>query len=192
MSDHDPIATVQSWLAEARTHPGEPHAMTLATATADGTPSARVVLLRGLDQRGFTFFTNRLSRKASELAENPRAAVVLHWWPLGHQVRAEGTVEPVSDEESLAYWRTRPRGSQIAAWASPQSQALDGRAELDALVDEAARRFEGDKVPLPPFWGGYRMRPEAIELWTHRDDRLHDRLRYVRDGKGWRVERLAP
>lgn len=192
MPAHDPIATVLSWLDEARALEGEPHAMTLATATAEGRPSARVVLLRGLDERGFSFFTNRTSRKGAELAANPRAAVVLHWWPLGRQVRAEGEVEEVPPSESAAYWQTRPRGSQIAAWASPQSEQIEDRDDLDARVAEATRRFDGNPVPLPSFWGGYRLRPDTIELWTHRDDRLHDRLRYVRDGDGWRVERLAP
>ena len=192
MPHHDPIATVLSWLDEAGQHEGEAHAMTLATTTAEGRPSARVVLLRGLDERGFTFFTNRASRKGAELAVNPRAAIVLHWWPLGRQVRAEGEVEEVSAAESAAYWETRPRGSQIAAWASPQSEPIEDRDDLDARVAEATRRFEGNPVSLPSYWGGYRLRPDTIELWTHRDDRLHDRLRYIREGNGWRVERLAP
>ncbi len=192
MGDHDPIATVRAWLEEARAGDGEPHAMTLATATPDGRPAARVVLLRGLDERGFTFFTNRTSRKGAELARNPHAAIVIHWWQLGRQVRAEGRVEDIPLSESTAYWETRPRGSQIAAWASPQSDVLADRAELDELVEQAEQRFAGKAVPLPPHWGGYRLRAEAIELWTHRDDRLHDRLRYTRTSDGWRLERLAP
>jgi pyridoxamine 5'-phosphate oxidase len=188
----DPMTALQSWLDEARAAVGEPHAMTLATATRDGRPSARVVLLRGLDGRGLTFFTNRTSRKADELRTNPRAAAAIHWWELGRQVRIEGLVEDLSPEESNAYWETRPRGSQIAAWASPQSQPLADRAALDELVAEVQERFAGHEVPLPPFWGGYRLVPESIELWTHRDDRLHDRLRYVRENDGWRCERLAP
>lgn len=166
--------------------------MTLATATPDGQPSARVVLLRGIDVRGITFFTNRTSRKGDELRRNPRAAAVIHWWELGRQVRIEGPVEVTSDEESRAYWQNRPRGSQLAAWASRQSQPLRGRHELDTQVAEIARRFAGANVPLPPFWGGYRILPTSIEFWTHRDDRLHDRVRYVREPAGWRVERLAP
>lgn len=166
--------------------------MTLATATADGVPSVRVVLLRDIDDRGLTFFTNRASRKGEELAANPRAALVLHWWPLGRQLRVEGLVEELATEESEAYWETRPRASQVAAWASPQSRPLADRAELDASVTATRERFGDSPIPLPPFWGGYRVVPHTIELWEHRDDRLHDRLRYVREGAGWRSERLAP
>jgi pyridoxamine 5'-phosphate oxidase len=190
--ENDPIPVLQAWIEEARAVVREPAAMTLATSTAEGKPSARVVLLRGLDERGLTFFTNRDSRKCEELRSNPRAAGVLHWWELGRQVRVEGVVEELSVEDSAAYWSTRPRGSQIAAWASPQSRPLSGRGELDALVREAERRFAGAEVPLPPFWGGYRLVPESIELWTHHDDRLHDRVRYVRSGEDWRRELLAP
>lgn len=192
MPDPDPITQLRAWLEEARALVGEPHVMTLATATAEGKPSARVVLLRGLDERGLTFFTNRTSRKGDELNANPRAAVAMHWWELGRQVRVEGGVEEIAPEESAAYWATRPRASQIAAWASPQSQPLPDRAALDARVAQAEERFEGQDVPLPPFWGGYRLIPASIELWTHRDDRLHDRVRYTREDGGWRSERLAP
>ncbi|MGH3127314.1 MAG: pyridoxamine 5'-phosphate oxidase [Gaiellaceae bacterium] len=192
MPDHDPIAQLRAWLEEARAVVGEPHVMTLATATPDGKPSARVVLLRDLDERGLTFFTNRTSRKGDELSANPRAAVAMHWWELGRQVRIEGGVEELEPDESAAYWATRPRGSQIAAWASPQSRPLTDRAQLDARVAEAEERFDGQDVPLPPFWGGYRLIPESIELWTHRDDRLHDRVRYTREDGSWRSERLAP
>jgi len=188
----DPIAVAQAWLDEARNVAGEPQTMTLATATPDGKPSARVVLLRGLDDRGLVFFTNRESRKGQELRRNPQAAVVLHWWELGRQLRVEGVVEEVSEEESAAYWKTRPRGSQVAAWASRQSLELADRSELDARVAEARERFADGDVPLPPFWGGYRVVPETIELWTHRDDRLHERVRYERDGAGWRRALLAP
>jgi pyridoxamine 5'-phosphate oxidase len=188
----DPIAVAQAWLDEARRLVSEPQAMTLATATPDGKPSVRIVLLRGLDDRGLVFFTNRTSRKGQELRRNPRAAVALHWWELGRQLRVEGTVEEVSREESVAYWETRPRGSQVAAWASHQSRELTDRSELDARVVETRERFADGDVPLPPFWGGYRIVPEAIELWTHRDDRLHERVRYERDGEGWRRALLGP
>jgi pyridoxamine 5'-phosphate oxidase len=188
----DPIALVRAWLEEARAVVPEPGTMTLATATPEGIPSARVVLLRGIDQRGLVFFTNRTSRKGDELGSNPRAALVLHWWELGRQVRVEGPVEEVADDESGAYWERRPRGSQLAAWASPQSRPLVDRGDLDARIAEIEARFDGDDVPLPPFWGGYRVRPATIELWEHRDDRLHDRVRYTRDGDEWRSERLAP
>jgi pyridoxamine 5'-phosphate oxidase len=188
----DPIAVAQAWLDEARRLVSEPQAMTLATATPDGKPSVRIVLLRGVDDRGLVFFTNRTSRKGQELRRNPRAAVALHWWELGRQLRVEGTVEEVSREESVAYWETRPRGSQVAAWASHQSQELTDRSELDARVVETRERFADGDVPLPPFWGGYRIVPEAIELWTHRDDRLHERVRYERDGEGWRRALLGP
>jgi pyridoxamine 5'-phosphate oxidase len=167
-------------------------AMTLATSTADGRPSARVVLLRGLDERGLAFFTNRASRKGRELEKNPRAALVLYWPELGRQVRVEGAVERVDDEESRAYWETRPLPSRIAAWASPQSRPLADRVELDALYTAAAARFGDDGVPLPDFWGGYRVVPEAVEFWQHQDDRLHDRIRYERTESGWQRERLAP
>ncbi len=196
MIDHglgdDPIEQLRAWLHEAWALTDEPQAMTLATATPDGKPSARVVLLRGIDEHGLTFFTNRTSRKGDELRANPHAAIAIHWWELGREVRIEGVVEEVTDEESTAYWQTRPRGSQIAAWASPQSQLLTDRDELEARVAEVERRFAGSHVPLPPFWGGYRLVPESIELWMHRVDRLHDRLRYARDAGGWRRERLAP
>jgi pyridoxamine 5'-phosphate oxidase len=188
----DPIARVRAWLEEARSVIAEPSAMTLATATPEGRPSARVVLLQGLDERGLTFFTNRTSRKADELASNPHAAIVLHWWELGRQIRIEGSVEQTTDTESQSYWETRPRGSQVAAWASRPSRSLSGRDELEMRVREAEERFAGAEVPLPPFWGGYRLVPTTIELWTHRDDRLHDRVLYVREGDRWRSERLAP
>lgn len=196
MEDHDlhadPIAQLQAWLDEARTVVPEPATMTLATADERGRPSARVVLLRGLDERGLAFFTNRESRKGRELGANPRAAAVLHWWELGRQVRVEGPVEEASLDESRAYWESRPRGSRIAAWASPQSRPLRDRSELDARVAEASARFGAGEVPLPGHWGGYRIVPDAVEFWTHRDDRLHDRVLYRRAGASWTRERLAP
>jgi pyridoxamine 5'-phosphate oxidase len=188
----DPIAQLRAWVEEARAVVAQPDAMTLATADASGRPSARVVLLRGIDERGLAFFTNRASRKGDELRANPRAAIVLHWWELGRQVRVEGDVVHVDDEESVAYWRSRPRASQLAAWASPQSKPLAGRSDLDAHVAEAERRFDGDDVPLPESWGGYRLIPVSVEFWAHRDDRLHDRIRFSRSAAGWRRERLAP
>lgn len=188
----EPIAQLEAWLAEAREVVPQPDLMALATADAGGRPSARMVLLRGADVRGVTFFTNRDSRKGRELRENPRAAAVVHWWELGRQVRVEGPVEELSEAGSRAYWATRPRGSQIAAWASRQSEPLSGRDELDARVVEAEARFAGGDVPLPPFWGGYRIVPESIELWQHRDSRLHDRVRYERTAACWVRKRLAP
>src|SRR5262249_30297922 len=189
----DPREQLAAWLAAGRAVASHADTMTLATATPDGQPSARIVLVRGLDVNGsLTFFTNRTSRKGDELRLNPHAAAVLHWWELGRQVRIEGPVEETDDAESLEYWRTRPRGSQVAAWASRQSRPLTGREELDAYGAEAEERFADTEVPLPPFWGGYRIVPAVIEFWTHRDNRLHDRMRYVRESDGWRSERLAP
>jgi pyridoxamine 5'-phosphate oxidase len=190
--DPDPIAQFRIWMDEASSSSPMPDAMTLSTATADGKPSARVVLLRGVDERGFVFFTNRDSRKGAELSENPRAALVFHWYELGRQVRVEGGVEEVAGEESEAYWQTRPRESRIAAWASPQSHPLPSRADLDRRYAEAEAKLDHEEAPRPPFWGGYRVVPALVEFWLHHDDRLHDRVRYVRDEQGWRRERLAP
>jgi pyridoxamine 5'-phosphate oxidase len=188
----DPVAQLHAWLDEARESVPQADAMTVATADASGRPSARIVLLRGVDQRGLTFFTNRDSRKGTELRDNPRAAAVLHWWELGRQVRVEGAIEEVGEVESAAYWRNRPRASQIAGWASPQSQPLATRSDLDARVAEVEQRFAQGDVPLPAFWGGYRLIPESIEFWVHQDDRLHDRICYVRSSAGWRRGRLFP
>src|SRR4029453_9775765 len=152
----DPTEQLRAWLDGAQEAIPRPHSMTLATATPDGRPSARVVLLRGLDDRGITFFTNRTSRKGEELEANPYAAAVVHWWDLGRQVRIEGSVEPTTDAESLESWSPRPRGSQVAAWSSPQSRLLTGRDELEARVDETEERFAAGEVPLPPFLGGGR------------------------------------
>jgi pyridoxamine 5'-phosphate oxidase len=189
----DPMTSLRAWLLEAAAASSAPQEMTLATSTADGRPSARIVLLRGVDDRGLTFFTNRDSRKGRELAANPRAALVLHWWQLGRQVRVEGHVEEVERAVSEAYWATRPRPSRIAAWASSQSRSLAGRRDvLDAAFAEAEERFRDGDVPLPPFWGGFRIVPDVVEFWIHRDDRLHDRIRYVRSGDAWSRERLWP
>jgi pyridoxamine 5'-phosphate oxidase len=189
----DPIAGFARWFAEAQAaEVEEPNAMVLATATSSGTPSARVVLLKGFDERGFVFFTDYRSRKAAELEANPRAALVLHWSELERQVRITGGVTRTSTEESETYYRSRPLGSRLGAWVSHQSQAIPSREVLEAGLSDAERRFADGDVPLPPYWGGYRVNPEAIEFWQGRQNRLHDRIRYVREGDGWKIERLAP
>ena len=191
--DPDPIRAFAAWFAEAvSAGVAQPEAMALATSTSDGRPSVRMVLLKSHDARGFTFFTNRESRKGDELAANPRAALVLHWQPLHRQVRIEGAVERIADAESETYFATRAPGSQIAAWASPQSRPIAGREELDERYAEVEARFTGGDVPLPPFWGGYRVVPDAIELWQGRENRFHDRLRYEQIKDGWARTRLAP
>jgi pyridoxamine 5'-phosphate oxidase len=190
----NPLVTLASWLAEARAAElFEPEAAALATSTRDGRPSVRTVLVRGVDEGELRFYTNHDSRKGSELSENPRAALVFHWGPpLRRQVRAEGTVEALPTEASAAYFETRARESRLGAWASPQSRPLADRAELDALLARAEERFRDEPVPLPPFWGGYRLVPEAIELWQSRPSRLHDRARFGRSQNGWTCVRLAP
>ena len=191
--DSDPLAQFQRWFEEAgAAGVPVPESMALATSTPDGRPSARMVLLKQADERGFGFHTNYESRKGLELVENPRAALLFHWQLLGRQVRVEGVVERVSVDESESYFRTRPLGSRVAAWASPQSRPIADRAELERLYEEARARFAGEDVPLPPHWGGLRLVPNAYEFWQHGDDRLHDRISYVPDGIGWRRERLAP
>jgi pyridoxamine 5'-phosphate oxidase len=191
--DPDPLRQFERWFAAAGAAGVDvPEAMALATATPDGMPSARMVLLKGADERGFSFHTNYESRKGTELAANPRAALLFHWRPLGRQVRIEGRVERVPVAESEAYFATRAPASQLAAWASPQSRRLADRDELERLYAEAVGRFEGSTVPLPPNWGGFRVVPDAYEFWEHGDDRLHDRVRYERDGDAWSRARLAP
>ena len=189
----DPLRQFEIWFADAGAAGIRlPEAMVLATATERGVPSARTVLLKGLDGGGFVFFTNYESRKGRELRENPFAALVFYWDALGRQVRVEGNVERIADAESDAYFRTRPLASRIGAWASPQSSVIASREALDERLREAAARFGGDEIPLPAFWGGLRLVPDALEFWQHRESRLHDRIRYRRRGTDWTIERLAP
>jgi pyridoxamine 5'-phosphate oxidase len=191
--DPDPITEVTKWIEEAR-HASVPDWDSMVVATADGTggPSARFVLLRGVDEHGFRFYSNYDSAKGRDLAENPRAALVLHWSPLGRQVRVTGTVTRMTPEDSIDYWRNRPLESRLSAWASRQSEPVADRAALEAAVEAARAQHADGDVPLPPFWGGYLVAPDEIELWQHREDRLHDRLRYRRHAGGWAMERLQP
>jgi pyridoxamine 5'-phosphate oxidase len=190
----DPISQFRLWFDEvAQADVREPNAMTLATATPDGRPSARMVLLKGVDTRGFAFYTNYESRKGAELSANPYAALVFFWVQLERQVRVEGGVERLSAEESDAYFASRPAGSQLGAWASQQSAALPGRGPLEARYEELRARYAGQEIPRPPFWGGFRVVPEMVEFWQGRENRLHDRLRYRRESDGsWVIERLSP
>lgn len=189
-----PIALFLSWLDEAkRAEPDLHDAMTLATANAEGRPSARMVLLKGADARGFVFYTNIESAKSRELAENPRASLAFHWKSLKRQVRVDGTVAPVSDDEADAYFATRPRGSQIAAWASDQSRPMIGFMELERRMARHAARFGAGPVPRPPHWSGYRVAPLRVEFWRNREFRLHERILYsLEDGGSWRISRLFP
>jgi pyridoxamine 5'-phosphate oxidase len=189
----DPITLFQDWFAEAREKEvGDPTAMALATADSRGVPSVRMVLLKEADARGFVFYTNVESRKGGELAANPRAALVFHWPAITRQVRVDGQVEQVSAAEADAYFATRARGSQIGAWASDQSRPLEGRFALERRVASFAARFGIGTIPRPQYWTGYRVVPGSIEFWRQQAFRLHDRVRYVRDGTGWTVERLYP
>lgn len=189
----DPIALFDRWFREARDAGLYlPESMAMATATADGHPSVRQVLLKTFDERGFVTYTNYDSRKGLEIAENPVAALAVHWPVLQRQVRINGPAEKTSEEESRVYFASRPRGSRIGAWASNQSAELSSREELEERFRQFQERFRGQEVPLPPFWGGYRVIPETMEFWQGRANRLHDRLRYTRAGDGWRVDRLYP
>jgi pyridoxamine 5'-phosphate oxidase len=189
----DPIAQFKSWFDEAvRVEQPDPEAMTLSTIAGDGRVSARIVLLRSFDHRGFVFFTNYESRKARELTANSQAALTFYWFALNRQVRIDGRAEKLTRQESDDYFQTRPRGSQIGAWASPQSEEVADRAALDRMVAEIEERFRDQPIPCPPFWGGFRLKPEMIEFWQGRESRLHDRMLYtLRDGT-WGISRLAP
>ena len=190
--DADPMKQFGVWMVEAiHAQAPEPTAMTLATASAKGRPAARIVLLKGVDPRGFVFYTNYASRKGHELAANPQAALTFLWKELERQVRIEGSVEKVSAAESNAYYATRPLGSRIGAWASPQSETIENRAWLEKRWEELGRQH-GENPPLPPNWGGYRVIPDYLEFWQGRRSRLHDRIAYTRSGNAWKIARLAP
>jgi pyridoxamine 5'-phosphate oxidase len=189
----EPMRQFHQWFDQAiEARIPEPNAMALATATREGAPSVRIILLKGYDERGLVFFTDYRSRKALELADNPRASLAFHWSDLERQVRISGRVERTSTEESASYFRTRPYGSRLGAWASYQSRVIPSRAELERDLREVKQRYPTGEVPLPPHWGGYRLRPDEVEFWQGRENRLHDRIRYTRDGGGWKVERLSP
>jgi pyridoxamine 5'-phosphate oxidase len=192
--DDDPHRELERWLRAGEEAAGESgDAFALATADANGAPSVRIVLLRGLDANGLRFYTNRSSRKGRDLAANPRAAAVFHWPSLGRQVRVAGAVQPLTDADSLTYWNARPRASRLSAWASVQGSEVASRRQLEERVVELDRRFPGEDIPLPPFWGGYLLTPTVFEFWEGREDRLHDRVEYIPDANnGWRRRRLQP
>jgi pyridoxamine 5'-phosphate oxidase len=189
----DPFALFAVWMEDARrAEPVDPNAMTLATTTPDGRPSARMVLLKDVSDAGFVFYTNTGSRKGSELAANPHVALLFHWKSLARQIRIEGTVAPVSPEEADAYYATRPRVSRLGAWASDQSRPLAARADLEARVAEMEARFPGEAIPRPPHWSGYRVTPEKFEFWQDMPFRLHDRTVFEKDKTGWMASKLFP
>ena len=189
----DPLAQFALWYEEAQQSTvALPHAMVLATADAQGRPSARMVLLKECDQRGFVFYTNSNSHKGRDLSQNPRAALVFHWEPLRKQVRVEGAVERVSSEEADAYFATRPRGSQLGAWASPQSESIPDRTALERETDQLEAHYAERDVPRPPHWNGFRVCPDTLEFWVDRASRLHDRFEYRRSPQGWQIRQLAP
>jgi pyridoxamine 5'-phosphate oxidase len=196
--DADPFARFHAWMAEAIEHePDEPNAMTVVTATPDGTPSARIILLKGVDDRGFVFYTNKESRKAGELAANPRISLLFHWKSLARQIRIEGAVEDVTDAEADAYYASRPRISRLGAWASSQSRPLAERADLERRLAEYEARYPGEDIPRPPYWSGYRVIPKSFEFWQGMPFRLHDRTIYARApgtpaGGGWTMGKLFP
>jgi pyridoxamine 5'-phosphate oxidase len=189
----DPFVLFDAWLAEAReSEPNDPEAMALATARPDGAPSVRIVLLKGHGPEGFTFYTNLDSRKGAEIAANSRAALLFHWKSLRRQIRVEGTVDPVRDGEADAYFASRARDSQLGAWASYQSRPLDSRATFEKRFEDASRRFDGEAVPRPPRWGGFRLRPASIEFWSDRPHRLHERRLFTATANGWNEGLLYP
>jgi pyridoxamine 5'-phosphate oxidase len=190
--DPDPVAQFRRWFAEAPEAAPPREAAALASATGDGVPSVRMVLVKGVDDAGLAFFTHYASRKGRELAENPAAALLFHWWQLGRQVRVEGSVARLPAAESDAYFATRPRAAQLGALASRQSEPLSGRDELERRVEELEREHAGGEVARPETWGGYRLVASAWEFWQHRDDRLHDRFRYEQNAAGWTIARLWP
>lgn len=192
--DPNPFKQFAQWFQDAlQAELPQPHAMTLATAMPDGTPSARMVLLKDFDERGFTFYTNYDSQKGNELAQNPQAALVVYWAELSRQVRISGRVSRVTPEESDAYWRTRPVGSRLGALASRQSQVISGREVLEARLKQLQEDYQNGDIPRPAYWGGYRVSPRTIEFWHHQENRLHDRLRYTQQpDHGWLLERLSP
>lgn len=191
--DGDPIEQFQTWFDEALdAEVEEPNAMTLATTDATGRPAARIVLLKGLDERGFVFYSNYESQKGEQIAANPNVALVFWWEPLERSVRVEGIAEKLPEDESTEYFKSRPHGSQLGAWASPQSRVIDGREVLEKRLDLVESEYEEGEVPRPPHWGGYVVRPREVEFWQGRPNRLHDRLRYRQTDDGWALERLAP